>query len=271
MSAYKKYIGEIEEQGFTIIPKVLDGKAINIIKKNIKLVLIETLSNITTEEEQKIFKKKDIDFLYNFLKEKSPKLKAHSYDILSKLALITNSVNNKKLYSIAQNYLKGAMITNASQLRIDDPSDDRILPWHQELEQMSLITLNVWMPLVNISKNTGGISIIPKSHKYGLQKHIVNKKLSAYYHLPNKITHQEEKISLTLNAGDAVVFHSFLFHKSTNNKSTKNRWTIVSRYNQLSTMPYLKSSKAKMFMNRNPKQTESGHSFLKKFKINNRK
>ena len=267
MYKYERHITEINDYGFTIIRNVLNKKTINSIKIDIKKVLIQSLLNLCTEKEISNFKNKNIDFLYNYLKTKSPQLKSHCYDVLSKLAVLTNSINNDKLYKIAQTYLKGALIINTTQLRIDDPSDDRVLPWHQELEQMSLITLNVWLPLTKISKKSGGLSVIPKSHKKGLQEHIVNKKLSSYFSLSQSLIDKDKSSSLFLNAGDALMFHSFLFHKSTNNISNKNRWTIVFRYNQLETMPYLKSPKAKMYMNRNPKENEPGNNFLKKFKF----
>ena len=268
MNKTKKYIQEIRKQGYTIVRNVLSDKNINSINKDIKRVLIESCYNICDKKEILGYKKKNIDFLYNYLKEKSPQLKAHCYDVLSKLAIVNKYINNNKLYEIAKKYLKETLVINSAQLRVDDPSDDRMLPWHQELEQMSLITLNVWLPLTNITEKSGGLSVIPESHKKGLQKHIIEKEINSYYRLPKKLLEKETQMPLFMNAGDAIVFHSFLFHKSTSNFSKRNRWTIVFRYNQLSTMPYLKSPKAKMFMKRNPKENEPGHNFIKNFKMN---
>ncbi len=261
MKLKKNAIKNIAEYGYTILPDVLNKKEIKEIKNEIKLVLLECCSNVSKKKSN--LNSNDIDKLYLLLKEKSPTLKGHCYDVLSRLALIYNAVAKEKIKKVAKEFLNGPLIINSTQLRIDDSSDDRILPWHQELEQMALVTLNIWIPLVKIKNSTGGIAIIPNSHKLGIKRHFLNKGKSNYFSLPKKQINDNNIKSLALDAGDALLFHSLLFHKSIQNTGKKIRWTIVSRYNQLSSMPYVKSAKAPIFMKRNPSHKSPGHDFLR--------
>ena len=49
------------------------------------------------------------------------------------------------------------------------------------------------------------------------------------------------------------------------NKSKDIRWTLVFRLCDINSMPYLRSDKAKMYMDRNPKAKTPGNEFLSKF------
>ena len=260
-----KFIKSLQDNGYVVVPNVINVKEIKYIKEEIKIVLKEAFKSLNFKNID-INEYNDIDKLYTFLKHNSPALKRHCYDILGKLALLYDAVTKPIIKNIAKKYLNGSLIINSTQLRIDDDSDDRVLPWHQELEQMSLITLNVWMPLININNKTGGMAIIPESHKKGVQRHYLNKKYSNYYSLPKRCIDKDKIIALSLNKGDAIIFNSLLYHKSVKNAGKKIRWTIISRYNQLSTMPYIRSPKANIFMERNPNEKSPGHDFLTSYK-----
>ena len=124
------------------------------------------------------------------------------------------------------------------------------------MNQFSKDVITFWVPLVNINKKTGGISFRPKTHKLGHVKY-KNSNMSATDAgqerqeivdklFKNKNLRKFKSIAPSLNAGDAVIFHSFIFHGTRANSNNKIRWTYISRYNSIKTTPYLKEENASL-------------------------
>ena len=52
---------------------------------------------------------------------------------------------------------------------------------------------------------------------------------------------------IKLNAGDAVIFHNYLFHGTLPNQNQKKiRWVYLVRFNSIKKTPYIKSSENKL-------------------------
>lgn len=139
-----------------------------------------------------------------------------------------------------------------SQFRIDGKETrDISFPWHQDFPYnvTSENAVTLWSPLFNVSKNMGTLIVKPKSHKNilkvkekKLNEKITGKTFSKYeIQLTKKILNMESFQLKNFMAGDVLLFHSFLVHKSGKNHTTKYRWVINSRYS---------SSIDKKFMNR---------------------
>ena len=65
-------------------------------------------------------------------------------------------------------------------------------------------------------------------------------------HKQDCIIDDTQIISSNLKAGDGIIFDGMLMHGSNPNKSKNIRWTLISRYNSLQGIPYLKDKKAQM-------------------------
>ena len=126
------------------------------------------------------------------------------------------------------------------QIRIDDPSNDRLLNMHQELNQKSLINITTWIPLQDIlDKKIGGIQVAPGSHKNGFIEHQesgpnYNKYLGLNNHEMKKL--KIKGVPVFLKAGDVLMFHPLLAHGSIPNKSNHIRWTSIARYNSFNNL-----------------------------------
>jgi len=102
---------------------------------------------------------------------------------------------------------------------------------HQDWYSMqgSLDSAVVWVALCDIDRSLGALEVVPGSHREGL---IVDEAVSGF-----GMTHQfddEAFIPVEVSAGDAMIFSSFLVHRSGNNSTPAGiRWSCHFRYNNL--------------------------------------
>jgi len=112
------------------------------------------------------------------------------------------------------------------------------LPSHQDwyYSQGSIDSVTVWCPLVFVNSDLGALQLVPKSHKWGLQK-----TENSYGELDCELE-EEKYISFDMDKGDVLIFNSLLIHRSGINSTNKIRWSSQLRFNNL---------KEKSFVERN--------------------
>jgi hypothetical protein len=101
--------------------------------------------------------------------------------------------------------------------------------------QGSLDAITIWVPLVDIDKRLGALEVIPGSHKWGL---LESENVSYYGKISEEIT-ASEFLPVEVERGDALVFSSFLVHRSGTNSTEAIRWSIHFRYNNLSEQTFI--------------------------------
>ena len=85
--------------------------------------------------------------------------------------------------------------------------------------------------LINIDRNLGALEVIPKSHLRGL---LPTDKDEWFRHINPDYIKDDDFVSLEVEAGDVVIFNSFLVHRSGNNDTESIRWSMHYRYNDAS-------------------------------------
>jgi hypothetical protein len=126
-------------------------------------------------------------------------------------------------------------------VRMDHPGEDRYLsPWHQEypynLTSDNAVTL--WVPLVDVDERSGCLLIVPGSHLLGALPVVVRDALNTGRNANetlaiaglDAILAGQAVIPVPARAGDALVFHTYLLHRSQPNRSGLTRWTLQARY-----------------------------------------
>lgn len=105
------------------------------------------------------------------------------------------------------------------------------LAWHQDWRTMqgSLDSVVVWVPLLNIDQNLGAMEVIPGSHKWGLLEADI---IEGYGKLQQQID-ASRRVSMEVEAGDALFFSSLLVHRSGTNITNSIRWSCHFRFNNL--------------------------------------
>lgn len=105
-------------------------------------------------------------------------------------------------------------------------------PIHQDWYSMqgSLDSVVLWAPLVDVNKDIGALKVIPASHKKGIYK---ADKDEWYSHIIDSEYNEDDIIFAEMEAGDLLLFNSFLIHGSGNNITDRARWSIQLRFNNL--------------------------------------
>ena len=250
MKITKNLVKKFEENGYVIIPKFLQNREINQIFTELHNVINVCLESV---DLGKYIDSKDLSKKYEILLKKSPKLKSHFYDMISYTEEVNILASSKKFTNLAKALLKEEKIfTNEKQIRIDHIKDSYHLAQHQELGQMSNKLAIFWIPLVDLKNNIGGLYLRPKTHKLGhliyknsnlegkkagLKRKYIIEKLFKKPHL-----RKYKNFYPKLKAGDAVIFHNYIFHGTMPNKNQKNaRWVYITRYNSINKTQYLKN------------------------------
>ena len=250
----KKILKKFNRDGYVIIPKFLN-------KKNIKKIFLQLneLINVPLNGNFKNnYSQKNLDDKYLLLKKKNPSLKSHFYDMIRYVDVVNKISVSKKFISIVKKLLNEKTIfVGNHQIRIDHAKDSYSLPQHQELGQLSTNLITFWIPLVDLKKKLGGIYIRPKTHKLGFLPYKNSDKegkeagpgrrkiIDQLFNQPHLKKYKSFRPKL--KAGDAVVFHNYLFHGTMPNLSRKKiRWVFISRYNSINKTPYLKDGNATM-------------------------
>lgn len=110
---------------------------------------------------------------------------------------------------------------------------------HQDWRSMqgSLNSVVIWIPLVDVNRELGALEILPESHLDGLRTdHVEN----GFGMVSLSEKEKERLISVEVNAGDVLLFSSFLIHQSGDNITDKPRWSCHFRYNDLDEPTFIK-------------------------------
>jgi 1-deoxypentalenic acid 11beta-hydroxylase len=83
----------------------------------------------------------------------------------------------------------------------------------------------VWVPLVPTTRDSGGVALADRSHRYGLREHELSDTFRRFGHPvrgipPAKMGDDEPLVFSPMEPGDLLVFHAFMCHRSVPNMSS---------------------------------------------------
>jgi len=109
---------------------------------------------------------------------------------------------------------------------------------HQDWRSMqgSLDSIVIWIAMQDINDGYGNIELIKGSHKRGL----LPSKKDNWFRSIKKDFNQNDFESHALKKGDALIFSTFLIHKTGNFKTSDIRWSLQFRFNNLSEKSFIK-------------------------------
>ena len=104
-------------------------------------------------------------------------------------------------------------------------------PWHQDSSYFPFDRapqVGAWLATSAATKENGCLVILPGSHKEVIHEHLPDDRPGSNYGYTEIKDHDFKKeMPLFLNTGDLLLFHSFLMHKSYDNKSNNRRTAMV--------------------------------------------
>ncbi|MBC8555279.1 MAG: phytanoyl-CoA dioxygenase family protein [Candidatus Brocadiales bacterium] len=239
----EKAINELKENGFVIFPALVPEDMIQKVFQQIEDLLDEAL----TQQNIKPGGFKNIDEKYLYLKNKFPIIKSHVYDLVKHLDSVLAISNLPQITEFIKTVFSGPLLVDHPQVRADDNSNDRLLPFHQEgVGQISSECITVWVPMMDLRQENGALRYIPKSHLQGFVKYRFYPELSNYHGIREEYVDESKIEYACLKKGDALVFGPCLFHGSTPNKTEEIRWTYVTRFNSVKGVSYIADENAPM-------------------------
>jgi ectoine hydroxylase-related dioxygenase (phytanoyl-CoA dioxygenase family) len=105
--------------------------------------------------------------------------------------------------------------------------------------------VSVMVALTEANQQNGCLQVIKGSHKLGRVNHgFAGEQVGADMVMVDNALKTMELVYVELEAGDALIFHSNLLHRSEANLSDRPRWSIISCYNLQSNLAYNETSTA---------------------------
>ena len=115
--------------------------------------------------------------------------------------------------------------------------------WYKNQFMFPNQLISIMVALSPSNKENGCIQFIKGSHKLGRLNHgFKGEQVGADMEMVNNALKTMEIVYSDLNAGDALIFHSNILHRSAANLSENPRWSIISCYCSQSNLAYNESS-----------------------------
>jgi phytanoyl-CoA dioxygenase PhyH len=166
------------------------------------------------------------------------------YQAVRKLPSVYGLITAPRVWAVMRQLMNTRLpgiYPGGTGVRMDHPGEDTYLaPWHQEypynLTSDNAVTL--WLPLVDVSEQNGCLLMAPGSHRLGALpvrvRDALNIRRNANEAMDivglDELLARHPAVSVPTAAGDALVFHTFLLHRSQPNRSAATRWTLQARY-----------------------------------------
>ena len=138
-----------------------------------------------------------------------------------------------QLLNIARYFLGDDIIMKYNSCFLKPARTGSATPWHQDnglWRDGETEPFNFWIPLEPATKENGCMQFIPGSHKTEIIEHIRYPD-SIHGELPReevtKMLEQNSVHNIELDVGDAVFWHSSMWHYSPPNKSDKSRIAVA--------------------------------------------
>ena len=239
-----KYLSQTQKQswnekGFILIPNFFpENKCIEINQTVIDIVL----SMVGNSEE---FNHAYIDQGHIGIREMKPSHKIENIeDEMSKVfrlhqtGIFNEFIKRDDLLNIVEDILGENIDCFLSQFIFKNPGAWG-QPWHQDSSYFPFDRapqVGAWLATSAATKENGCLVILPGSHKEVIHEHLPDDRPGSNYGYTEIKDHDFKKeMPLFLNTGDLLLFHSFLMHKSYDNKSNNRRTAMVYHFAETGT------------------------------------
>ena len=147
-------------------------------------------------------------------------------------------INNKNLCDILEDILGPDVDCFLSQFIFKNPGAWG-QPWHQESSYFPFDRepqVAAWLATSEATLENGCLVVLPGSHQESLHEHLPDDREGSNYGYTEIKDHDfSTEMPVVLNKGDLLLFHSFLMHKSYDNKSNSRRTAMVYHFAETDT------------------------------------
>jgi phytanoyl-CoA hydroxylase len=113
-------------------------------------------------------------------------------------------------------------------------------PWHQDSFYFPFDRtpqIGAWLALTDAKPDNGPLWVLPGSHTEPVHDVVADRRPHANYAYVEIVDYEtSDATPVLMEAGDLLLFHSHLFHKSTDNESKRSREAMVYHYGEAGTI-----------------------------------
>ena len=112
--------------------------------------------------------------------------------------------------------------------------------WHRDIRYWSFNStdlITVFLALTPSNAENGGLRFLPRSHKDIIQDHQLDNKSFLKTDLPENQALLDREVTIDLDPGDAVLFHSLTFHGAPRNRTKQERRSLLFTYHATQNLP----------------------------------
>ena len=152
--------------------------------------------------------------------------------------LINDLINREDLLNLLEDIIGPNIDCFLSQFIFKNPGAWG-QPWHQDSSYFPFDRgpqVGVWLATSPATLKNGCLVVLPNSQKEELHEHLPDERKESNYGYTEIKDHdfRLEK-PILMNTGDLLIFHSFLMHKSYDNKSNKKRTALTLHFAETGT------------------------------------
>lgn len=186
------------------------------------------------------------------MRSKQPDRFSALYDTMLSSAAIHRLVAKNRLDRLAGSFLRvpaGLLYMHGVTLRMDVPGDTRnVYGWHQDSAYDGINSVPqhgcvIWAPLVDTDVENGTLVVCPGSHieaNHMNQTREPSPGISRQITTPESVVAKYERDSVPVKAGGAIISYANLIHKSGVNSSKTIRFTLLVRFNVITTPDFFR-------------------------------
>jgi phytanoyl-CoA hydroxylase len=247
-------IDQYRNNGFIHLRNFFSKEEINKIYDEAKTVFYKQFveMNYTNQIYSEITDFEFNQFLFKLFKDDNERVINCGKQIQHLISLHQLSLNIKIIKLLNEIGLTSPVISTRPVLYFNHPNLAKSKVYHtvdshQDWRSMqgSLDSVVIWIPLRDISRDLGALEILPCSHLFGLRTdHIENG-----FGMVNLSDEEKSNlVSVEVEAGDILLFSSFLIHQSGNNITNEPRWSCHFRYNNLDEKTFIERKYAHAYI-----------------------
>jgi len=152
--------------------------------------------------------------------------------------IFNSFIKNEKLVNLLEDILGPDIDCFLSQFIFKNPGAWG-QPWHQDSSYFPFDKepqVAAWLATSEATLENGCLVVLPGSHQEHLHEHLPDERKGSNYGYTEIKDHDfSHETPMTLNTGDLLLFHSFLMHKSFDNKSNFRRTAMVYHFAETGT------------------------------------
>lgn len=229
---------QLNRDGFVLTPSLLSQRQLKMVDKDIRRILDNVLNNYNLPAGESIQDKLicifDLDIsIYLGTVRAISRLSSLQRIFLSPAVLKTCS----KL-GVRHQLLSTTPVVHIMSDKLEIPDGYFGQPAHQDWTSMqgSLNALTFWVALTEVTSSNYAVEVVPGSHLLGL---IPGDLKEHYYEVPHDMFSNKDFFSIQCKAGDALVFSTFLVHRTVTLEQCGFRLAVSFRFDDAEDKQYI--------------------------------